>query len=440
MMLSLVAPGIVLVAPRLLLSGATRIQEWLQRQSVSEFLTYILIVAVSLRVIVVILMPLRLISDFATYDELAMLLVTHGEYTDGAHATAYYPPGWPYVLSLIYRSFGHHPQLGIVANIVFGAATIILTWLLVRRIWGELTARWAALLVAVLPSEVFFANVLGSEGLFTFLLMAALVLLLPQSKSQWASAFQALVGGAVLGLATLTRSLTPYLPLVLAAAYLVRYGKSWRALTLWVACVIGLAAVVTPWIVRNAERVGRATICTNTGVNLYVGNNPNAGVGFNDPDRSILFLRSGADEARDDSVGFARGVEYIRERPIAFLVRGVLKTVFFLTSDTDAILYDLAMSADACAFSAYSWIALVMQACWMMFLVAVGLGVFGFLRTCPWEDSGGVLLLGVIMYWIAIHFVFYGGGRYHMPIVPAMAAFAGLATERLAIKRTRLTE
>jgi len=432
MLMALIAPGIVLVAPGVVAGRIVRGQVWMRRLPVSAFLTYTLAGAAVLRIIVVLLLPLRLTGDFASYDQLATLWVTHGEYTDGTHPTAYFPPGWPFFLSRLYMLFGHSPHIGIIANIGFGVGIVYLTWRLVRRIWGEYPARWAALIVAVIPSEVLFTNILGSEGLFTVLLLVALVFLLPRSEGGFNPVAQALAGGMLLGLATLTRTLSLLIPLVLLAVYVVYYGGSLRAVTRWVACVAGLLIVIVPWMMRNEARLGRATICTNIGVNLFIGNNPNAGVGYHEPDHSVLFLKSAADEVHDDSVGFAKGMQYMREHPLAVLVRGTLKSVFFLTCDTDALSFDVGEAAAAKVFNRYCWLALVMQAFWMVFLMAVGLGVLGFLRSSPSHDAGGILLLGVILYWIAIHFVFYGAGRYHMPIVPMLAAFAGLAIARVA--------
>ncbi|MEW5702285.1 MAG: glycosyltransferase family 39 protein [Candidatus Zixiibacteriota bacterium] len=427
MMIALAAPGLVLLFPRLSKRLLIRLHHNLRRLPTTAFLTYTLGIAFVLRLLAVLVLPLRLISDFATYDELARQWLIHGEYTDGTHATAYFPPGWPFLLSRLYAVFGHHPHAGIMANVVFGVACVYLTWRIVRRGWGEFPARWAAAIVAIIPGELLFANILGSERLFTFLLLMALLLLLPRAEGGWRPWASALVGGVLLGVATLTRTLSFLLPLVFLPAYAARGGLSLRTASRWLVCVAGLLIVTVPWMMRNESRLGRATLCTNVGVNLHIGNNPNAGVGYNEPDHRVLFLKSAQDEAHDDSVGMARGLEYIRRHPVAFLVRGTLKSAFFMLCDTDGIFFELGDAATAHEFNRYCWLALATQAFWMIFLLACGYGVIVYLRSSPWQNPTGLLLLGVVLYWIAVHFVFYGAGRYHMPIVPVMAAFAGLA-------------
>lgn len=431
-LLALFAPGIIMAAPSMLSRPIARAHTVLQRLPVNTFLIFLLTAAVIMRIAVVLLLPLRLVSDFAYYDHLAVLWVSHGEYTDGTHPTSYFPPGWPFFLSRLYMVFGHHPHIGIVANIAFGAAVVLFIWLLIRRFWGEAPARWAALIVALMPNGLLFTNVLGSEGLFTFLLFASLLLLMPLPRGRSKFGVSHFIGGVLLGAATLTRTLGLLLPVVLLAVYGIYYGMTARAAARWLACVAGVLVVTVPWIMRNEARLGRMAISTNSGVDFLIGNNTNAGVGFNHPSDSPLLQRTAADEARDDSLGFALGVKYIREHPFAFLVRGLLKSTYFLACDTDAIWPDIAAAAERGVFDRYCWLGLGTEVVWLAFLIAVAAGILYFLRGSPWRDAGGLLFLGVILYWIAVHFVFFGGGRFHMPIVPVMAAFAGLALTRLS--------
>ncbi len=430
MLAALFVPGVALVAPTPIIALLVRGHAALARLPISTFLTYTLGAAVMLRIVVILIMPLRLVSDFAFYDRLAMLWVSHGEYTDGSHPTSYFPPGWPFFLSRLYLVFGHHPQIGIVANVAFGTGVVNFTWRLVRRIWGESRARWAALIVAVMPNELLFTNVLGSEGLFTLLLLGSLILLMPGRERGLELGARALVGGIFLGMATLTRSLAFMLPIVLLGVYLIYDGASRRTAIRWVVCVAGLLIVTVPWIMRNEARLGRATISTNAGMNFYIGNNPTAGVGYNNPPQQISPQTTAADEAREDSLGFALGKQYTLAHPFAFLVRGALKSVYFLTSDMDVVALDVGEAANRAVFDRYCWLALAVQSVWWAFLIGVALGVLYFLRSSPSHDAGGLLLLGIILYWVAVHFVFFGTGRFHMPIVPAMAAFAGLAMTR----------
>lgn len=431
MMISLLAPGLALLWLERVKAWGAGIHTWLSRLTQTQFLVYTFSTAAVLRIIAAVLMPLRLVSDFGAYDELARLMATTGEYIEGTHPTAYFPPGWPFFLSLIYRVFGHEPQFGIVANILFGVAIVLLTWQLVRKIWGELPARWAALLVALLPSEILFANILGSESLFAFLLLSALILLIPGRVGE-TNVARVFTGGVLLGFATLTRSLTLFLPVVIALVYFAHFRFSKQFILHTLACVAGLLLVVTPWIVRNQTTLGRATISTNSGVNLYVGNNPNSGVGFNMPDPTVLHLRSAADEAHDDSAGYANAIAYIRERPLAFLARGVPKSTYLLTSDTDALFYELGQAAESDRINGFVWFAILVQSCWFLFMLGAGIGVYVFLRSSPMTNASGMLLVGVILYWIAVHFVYFATGRFHMPIVPVLAAFAGLAMTRIA--------
>ena len=58
-------------------------------------------------------------------------------------------------------------------------------------------------------------------------------------------------------------------------------------------------------------------------------------------------------------------------------------------------------------------------------LLACG-GIFAFMRFPGYRSAGAWLMLLIIVYWLAVHFVFFGDGRFHFPIVPILAGFAGV--------------
>jgi len=432
MLLSLFAPGVLLLMWEPSHKLIVRTQQYLDRLSGRTFLIGVLTVAAAMRIMVVVIMPLRLLTDWATYHELAVLWVTTGEYTDGHYPTGYFPPGWPFFLSRLYLIFGENPQAGVIANIILGLGIVYLGYRLIHRIWGTTPARWTAIILAIFPSQVLATNMLCSEILFTFLFLLSLDIVLRQSLNQREALGRSFMSGLLLGLATLVRSITLVFPLVILPFFLRQPTGNKVAVFRWLALVIGLSLVTVPWIVRNYNRVGRATISTNGGVNFYIGNNLRSGAGYSQPDPAIFPMLTAADEAHDDRLGYKLGWEYICQKPVAFFKRGVVKVAFMMASDSRELDYELMVSASAARFAFLALFAMLAQSFYFIFIVFAAWGIGKSITLQNLRKAGGYLFLLIILYWLAVHFVFFGDGRFHFPIVPLLAGFAGLAIAGIA--------
>lgn len=60
-----------------------------------------------------------------------------------------------YLASILFRVFGQHESIGRGLSIAFGLLGIFSMYMLVRRVWDELRARAAALMLAILPGAIF---------------------------------------------------------------------------------------------------------------------------------------------------------------------------------------------------------------------------------------------------------------------------------------------
>lgn len=436
-LISLILPGLLCMAwapTRRLLVSTQRLIDGLSDRI---FLFIVLSLAAMARIIATVIMPLRLWADWDTYHRLALLWAATGEYTIGQQPTAFFPPGWPFFLSRLYLVFGGMPEVGNVANIVLGVAIVYLGFRITRKIWETAAARWTAIVLAIFPSQVLFTHLLCSEILFTFLFLISINVLLGRSTTPCSRYLRCFLSGIFLGATTLTRSLTLALPLALIPFFLKDYRGKMTASLRWLVLMAGVLLVIGPWLIRNHQEMGRITISTNGGVDFYAGNHPS---GKAEPQ----FIPSGLpwdttrNEAQLDMSGYARGWRHIRQHPLAFVVGGFRKIVFMMTSDTGPFTYELFMMAQSGKITRYFWYAACTQSFYFVFLVFVGLGIIALPRNRSRHRPGGFLLLLIIMYWLAVHFVFFGIGRFHFPLVPFMAGFAGSAladTARCAAKR-----
>jgi 4-amino-4-deoxy-L-arabinose transferase-like glycosyltransferase len=417
--------GLLLFWRKQLLDLAARLAAWLENLPRPAFLAGLLIGALLVRLAVILFMGITLKSDSMTYNDLAIDWARSGSYIEAGKPTGYWPPGNPWFLSRLYLLFGELPAVAAVVNTLLNLVSLLLVYRMMVRSCTERTARLTALMVALLPSQVFFVTFLVSEHLFTLLLLLALWLILEADQKARGTLWQYGLAGAVLGLATLTRSVLMAFPAVLVI-YWVMVRVSWRQILARTLLVVAGGVVVTaPWIVRNYQQVGAATISTTGGVNFYIGNNPQSGMGWSDIDTVLFMLHDPVYEAHNDSLGYALGWQYIREHPVAFVKRAIMKVGYLYVGDVDAVVYQLMDSAKYDRFDIFVLIGWLMQTTFFLLLLASGAGLLRYCRMDDWR-SGFLLLLLVVGYWTALHAVFFGAGRFHYPIVPMLAAFAAL--------------
>ena len=419
--------GLALLFARPLLAVATRLDAALAALSTRDFIWRTLALAFLLRLLVVAFLPINLYSDYGDYDQLALTWAREGCYCSEGQFTGYWPPGYPFFLSRLYFLFGHAPIAGALANVFLSLATALLTHVLARRAFGKRAARWALVLMAFFPSQVLFVNLLASEMVFTPLFLLALVLVTRSESGAKLPAWIPLVaGGVALGLATLTRSLTQVFWLLLPPVWYLRHRSVSRTALNTVLVLIGMTVVLTPWIVRNQIRIGRPGVSLNGGINLMIGNHPGSGMGWNEVDPVEFNTKDPALEPYIDREGARRGWDYIKSDPVAFAKRGLLKVGYLYAGDMAAVWYDLTRAAERDRLDGFVALAFVSQVYYLILLLTGLLGLLRYFRHRPARGPTGYLLWVTIVFWTAVHFVFFGHARFHFPIMPVFCAFAAL--------------
>jgi len=179
--------------------------------------------------------------------------------------TAIRGPGYPYLLGGIYAIGGDSIELARLVDAALGALSILLLYLIAKRLWGRRVGLAAAAIGAVFPPLVLLSRDLVSESLFIPLELAAVLCVLNFRRSggelRWA-----LGAGALCGLAALTRNtgLALILPVAIGV-WTLRPRFRPRSL-LAPALTMGCAAIlIAPWIARNAVEFGRFVPITTSG-------------------------------------------------------------------------------------------------------------------------------------------------------------------------------
>lgn len=200
-------------------------------------------------------------SDAAQYFDLARNIVNGHGYAMTfpqleLHPTAFRPPGYPYALAAVFKVFGVHMGVGAgrALSLVCGLVAIALVYMLVRRISTPLAAMVAGLCMALYPALIANDTVLLTESMSLALLAGVLLALVAR---RWPLA------AVLCGMLILTRASAQYLMFPLALWVLWQLG--WRRA---LGFLLIVAAVLSPWFIRNQIQLGSPYFVTSNGFNL----------------------------------------------------------------------------------------------------------------------------------------------------------------------------
>jgi hypothetical protein len=251
--------------------------------------------------------------------------------------TALLAPGYPALISLVFRIFGPFTFSAALAVMVMQVLFSVLTVMLIMHIAQRCLDRRAADLAggfwAISLPLVWMPTIFWETCLSTLLLvgMVALALRCQQGPSRllWA------VMGGYCGLAALVN------PALLTALLALMGWAAWQTrMTFRYSPLLGLLAlllVFAPWPIRNARALGAFIPLRSTvGFELWMGNRAGA-TGFLDESVFPLFNRGEYDQyAAKGEVGYMRDKSrlarsYVRAHPAEFLRLSGLRVLRFWT-------------------------------------------------------------------------------------------------------------
>ncbi len=187
-------------------------------------------------------------------------------------------PLYPYLLALILKITGSDYFWARLVQMLLGAGTASLTYLLGREYFSERAARLGGLFCAFYGTLILYEGMFLIEGTFIFLNLLGLVIISRHRENPkrlvyfWA--------GLVFGLAAIARPnillVVPCLGLWLFLHFYDRIGLK-KVGVLLAVFFVGVVLPILPVTIRNyvvADDV--VMISSQGGINLYLGNNPSA--------------------------------------------------------------------------------------------------------------------------------------------------------------------
>jgi len=355
-------------------------------------------------------------------------------------------PGYPYLLAGVYAVSGNSITAARVLNAVLGALSVLLVYLIAKRVWGRRTGLVAAALAAAFPPLVLLSRDLVSESLFIPLELAAVLCVLNFRRSGGAWKW-AMAAGALCGLATLTRNTGFVLMIPIAFGLLSGRRRSLGPPAAAIACA---AVVISPWLLRDAAEFGRFVPVTTSGGIAVSGTYNEASYAdsashgaWRDPqivpEFTHLFVEPGRDESEVDQILRREALAFAWQHPgyVAetsawnflrlFEISGgsVVDQRGRTVSDrgigsTNPIAERIGL-AIACALSLVGGLALVRSR-----MAARGRG------TAPSLPTGPAFLWLVPAAMIAIAIPIAGGPRYRLPADPFLMMLAAIGVLWLA--------
>ncbi|MFA7692036.1 MAG: tetratricopeptide repeat protein [Candidatus Hydrogenedentales bacterium] len=359
------------------------------------------------------------------------------------------PPAYPWLLAGIYFLFRNSYLAPRCIQILVGLVTILLVFLLGKKIFTPKVGIIAAFFMAVFWSPIYFEGELNSPPWEVLVMLSIAVLLLhwTSTSSRYALGSAALFLG--LGILMRPNLLLPGLILLLWIFFysLSKSKKIIHACRQILLFFVVSAAIISPVIIRNYY-VAHEFIFVSYygGINAYIGNNPDSpGTEAKVPD---LYEISGVEKWNcfnypgivkglglslgEKNFGFSEASHYFYRRAIQFwwehpfeaLKLSLKKAGLFWgpyeISDSKVVHYERSRSPVLAHLPRFSHL--------LIFIITGLAAWFLFRQERPPRSRGKVLLILLFAagYFLSI-LPFFITERYRFPIIPLLLPFAGYA-------------
>ena len=304
---------------------------------------------------------------------------------------------------------------------VLGTVTVVVIGLLARRLAGDRAGWIAAGIAAIYPNLWVNDGLIMSETLAT--LVVALALFYAYRLIREPNVWNALIVGALCGLAALTRAeLVLLVPLLAVPAALV--ARSVATAQRWKLAGIGVlaaAVLIGPWVGYNLSRFKEPTyLSTNDGIALLGSNCDSVyyGDGIGLTDLKCLGPNPRGDQSVDSRIFRDRAFDYIRDHKkravlVAFARVGRTWSVY---RPWDMVNYNKGEGREG-------WVTTLGLIAYYPLLIAAVAGwvVMRRRRRCSWP-----LLVPALVVTIASAAT-YGQTRFRVPAEPTIVVLAAVA-------------
>lgn len=351
------------------------------------------------------------------------------------------PIGYPVFLAAIFYFLGASSWVVWLTQLALWCVSAFFLYKMAELLWGSGSQALLALFwFAVYPISIYSVKLATDEHLFLPLWYAGLYLLFREISGKrvplaW------LWYGVIFGYATMTRTHTIFMPVIVAWSYfLLKRGWSRAVLSAFL-ILFTMQAINVPWVIRNYRAWGVPVLYSATGYFVYAQVNSTAKAkgdghvphpGEEGYSAELAAALSNGNEGLQHQISNRLMKEWILANPVRFGFMGVARLLYFMNFNREAGVWPLwyqfysgsyvegeapagrtKKTLEEYAFHSYYV---------LFFLTVLSLALFRRLRltlTVPQKVMLMTLLMCFLLY-LAEHFIIYPARKYRYPLEPLM--------------------
>lgn len=339
--------------------------------------------------------------------------------------TASRPPLYPFLIAAFWWTDSAPVTAVVIVQIICGAATVALVYLIAKDRFSHRVALLAALGATLAPMTVHYTAVILTEPGFTFLIVLGFFL--------WGRN-HGVAAGVAFGLAALTRTIViPFLGCLVLLTFLPPWRHNRRLYLLIFASAMAVASV---WIVRNAIVFRKFILVQSTGngVNLFAGTIEPQLYGDDVWTKVIRELDSNEgnaqDEADRDRKFMLRAFERIEADPLQYLRARVKQYPRLFLDSGDYLLGSSNMTFNEALQKRRASVVIVKTSFMLGNIAVLVLAIYGiFLERRRFVSLSHIILFPVFL--CLIHLPMWIESRYSLPMMPLVLILAARGVEGL---------
>jgi len=383
-------------------------------------------------------------------DHRARGLIKQGSYHYEGIKTAFYPVGYPFFLSLVYRISGPSLITAKIANAILGTILCLITALIAKELFNPRTGIIAGWIMVFYPNNIFYSSIVMSEVLLASLLAFTVFLIISSQTRK----FYLILCGILLGLCILVRPVAIILPVCILIYWIwgdkTGFKKSLLRFVLLLCCVV---IVLSPWTIRNYKVMNHfVLVSTNGGVNFWMAH---VHGGYAEAPRRFggnwsYPASSPEQEVVAEQQAYREAFEHLKQYPLEPLKRFPKKLIRFFYADIDGLLNNsgfpvvksisgipaLIPSLPVSLPTFCKWLLyFYAQGFYMLLFITAAAGIIQCIRTM---QRRSYYLIILIVAWTLFHtLIFFPLARYRFPLMSLFVVFSAfyLAQTRLTLRK-----